>query len=142
VIYFDACYLAKLYILEPDSGRVRAHAEACDGLACCSTGRGEVIATFHRHFREGRVTQREFRLLVAQVAADVDAGVWMPLPVTSEVVETQARVMATLPAKLFLRAADALHLACAVQAGLPAVYSSDRRLAAAAPYFGLRPITL
>ena len=50
--------------------------------------------------------------------------------------------MATLPADVFVRAADALHLACAGEAGLHEVYSSDRHLVAAAPHFGLRPVTL
>ena len=54
MIYFNSCYLAKLYRMESDSARVRAYAEASDGLACCATGRGEVVATFHRHFREKR----------------------------------------------------------------------------------------
>lgn len=142
MIYFDSCYLAKLYLMEADSVRVRARAEASDGLACCAVGRGEVIATFHRHFREKRLTQREFRQLAAQVEADLDVGLWTALPVTSAVVEAQARRMAMLPASLFLRAADALHLACAAEAGLFDVYSSDRHLVTAAPHFGLRPVTL
>lgn len=142
MIYFDSCYLAKLYLMEPDSPRVRTHAEACDGLACCSVGRGEVIAAFHRHFRDARLTQRQFRQLAAQVEADLEIGLWTSLPVTSAVVETQARRMALLPASVFLRAADALHLACAQEAGLREIYSSDRHLVAAAPHFGLRAVTL
>src|SRR5262245_25501840 len=128
--------------MEPDSARVRARAEAADGLASCATGHGEVVATFHRHFRERRLTQREFRLLAAQVEADLDGGLWTALPVTSAVVEGQARRMAMLPATVFLRAADALHLACAAEAGLHEVYSSDGHLVAAAPHFGLRAVTL
>jgi predicted nucleic acid-binding protein len=142
VIYFDSCYIAKLYLMEPDSPRVRSKAEACDELACSSVGRGEVIAAFHRHFREKRLTQREFRQLAAQVDADVESGLWTSLPVTSGVVDAQARRMALLPASVFLRAADALHLACALEAGLREIYSSDRHLVAAAPHFGLRPVTL
>ncbi len=142
MIYFDACYLAKLYLMERDSPQVRARAEASDGLACCATGRGEVVATFHRHFRERRLTQREFRRLAAQVEADLDAGLWTALPVTAALIAAQAERMAALPAKVFLRAADALHLACAAEAGLREVYSSDRHLVAAAPHFGLRPVTL
>jgi predicted nucleic acid-binding protein len=128
--------------MEADSRRVRARAETSDGLACCAVGRGEVIAAFHRHFREGRLTQREFRQLAAQVESDLDAGLWTALPVTSAVVEAQARRMAMLPATVFLRAADALHLACTAEAGLSEVYSSDRHLVAAAPHFGLRAVTL
>ena len=142
MIYFDSCYLAKLYLMEVDSVRVRGRAEASDGLACCATGRGEVVATFHRHFRERRLTQREFRQLAAQVEVDLDAGLWTALPVTSSLIETQARRMVTLPRDVFVRAADALHLACAAEAGLHEIYSSDRRLVAAAPHFGLRAVTL
>jgi predicted nucleic acid-binding protein len=142
VIHFDSGYLAKLHLMESDSPRVRARAAASDGLACCATGRGEVVATFHRHFREQRLTQREFRQLAAQVEADLDAGLWTVLPVTSSLVEAQARRMALLPSGVFLRAADALHLTCAAEAGLPEVYSSDRHLVAATPHFGLRAVTL
>jgi hypothetical protein len=35
-----------------------------------------------------------------------------------------------------------VHLACAAEAGLSEVYSSDRHLVAAAPHFELRPVTL
>ena len=142
MIYFDSCYLAKLYLMEADSARVRARAEASDGLACCATGRGEVVATFHRHFREKRLTQREFRQLAAQVEVDLDAGLWTALPVTSSLIEAQASRMVALPRDVFLRAADALHLACAAEAGLHEVYSSDRHLVAAAPHFGVRAVTL
>ena len=140
--YFDSCYLAKLYLMEPDSDRVRARAADAAGLVCCAIGRGEVVATFHRHFREKRLTQREFRFLAAQVAAALVVGVWTALPVTAALIEAQAQRMATLPATVFLRAADALHLACAAEAGLRDVYSSDRHLVAAAQHFGLRAVTL
>ena len=142
MIYFDSCYLAKLYLMEADSARVRARAEASDGLACCATGRGEVVATFHRHFREQRLTQREFRQLAAQVEVDLDAGLWTALPVSSSLIEAQASRMVALPRDVFLRAANALHLACAAEVGLHEVYSSDRHLVAAAPHFGLRAVTL
>jgi len=88
--YFDSCYLAKLYLMEADSERVREHARTSDGLACCAIGRGEVVATFHQHFRERRLTQREFRLLAAQVEEDVSSGLWTELPVTGALVEARA----------------------------------------------------
>ncbi len=140
--YFDSCYLAKLYVMEPDSPRIRSVASAADRLACCATGWGEVVAALHRHFREKRLTQREFRLIAAQVGVDVDAGLWMSLPVTSSLVAAQARRMAALPGSVFLRAADALHLTCAAEAGLGEIHSSDRHLVAAAPHFGLKAVIL
>ncbi len=142
MIYFDSCYLAKLYLLEPDSLAVRARAQTSGDVVCCLIGWGELVATLHRHLRDGRLTAPQFRLLSAQVAADVQDRLWTPLPVTSELVEAQARRMAGLSGKVFLRAADALHLTCTAEAGLKEVFSNDRHLVAAAPYFGLKPITL
>jgi len=142
VTYFDSCYLAKLYLMEADSGRVRARAQAAARIVCCSIGRGEIVAAFHRHFREDRLTQKEFQLLCAQVDADLGDGLWKELPVTASLVEAQAQRIAALPKEVFLRAADALHLTCAAEAGLDEIYSSDRHLVAAAPHFGLRPVTL
>lgn len=142
MIYFDSCYLAKLYLMEPDSPAVRACAEASGVVGCCLIGWGELVATLHRHLRDGRLTPPQFRLLSAQVAADVEDGLWTSLPVTSELVQAQARRMTELSDQVFLRATDALHLTCAAEAGLKEIYSNDRHLVAAAPHFGLRPITL
>ncbi len=142
MIYFDSCYLAKLYLMEPDSPAVRARAQASGDVVCCLFGWGELVATLHRHLRGGRLTAPQFRLLSAQVAADVADGLWTPLPITTELAEAQARRMTELSDQVFLRAADALHLTCAAEAGLKEIYSNDRHLVAAAPHFGLQPVTL
>lgn len=139
--YFDSCYLAKLYLMESDSPAVRARAAELGDIACCVIGWGEVLATLHRHLRERRLTGTEFRLLAAQIEADVELGLWTQLPVTPSLIESQARRMTSLPAEVFLRSADALHLTCAAEAGLKQFHSSDRHLVAAAPHFGLEAIT-
>jgi len=142
MIYFDSCYLAKLYLLEPDSLRIRDHATAAGEVGCCITGWTELVATLHRHLREKRLTQREFDLLVSQVEQDVREGLWVSLPVTSELIQAQTARMAKLPSTVFLRAADALPLTCACGAGMKAIYSSARHPVAAAHHFGLKAITL
>jgi predicted nucleic acid-binding protein len=140
--YYDSCYLAKLYLMEPDSPRVRAHAATAGELVCCATGWGEVLCTLHRHLREKRLTAREFRLLAAQVEADRATGVWTALPVTAAMLDSQAQRIARLPENVFLRAADALHLSCASDARLTEIFTSDRHLSAAAPHFGIKATKL
>ena len=60
----------------------------------------------------------------------------------SRLINDACATLTRLPPTGFLRAADALHLACAADAGLKAIYSHDRQLLAAAPHFGLRGIDL
>lgn len=140
--YFDSCYLAKLYLMEADSSRVRTSAAELGQLACCAIGWGEILTTLRRHRLENRLTDREFLLLARQVELDVQAGLWKWLPVTTELVGAQARRLMDLSNRIFIRAADALHLTCAAEAGFAEIYSSDRHLIAAAPHFGLRAVIL
>jgi predicted nucleic acid-binding protein len=49
---------------------------------------------------------------------------------------------ATLPSTVFLRAADALHLVCAREAGFSETHTNDRHMLAAASEFGLTGINV
>jgi len=141
-VYYDTAFLFKVQSSEPDSPRVRAHAITVEGLVCSIHGRAEFASICHRKFREGSASLHQVRSLLAQLHADTAAGGIRWLPVSEAMVERVEAICCTAPATTFLRAADALHLACAVEHGYRKIYSNDRHLLAAAPLFGLRGVDL
>ena len=142
MIYFYACYVAKFYLAEPDSANVIAFAQSHAGAGCMLAGKAEVIATFHRKFREGVVDVAGFQLLCDQFEADCASGLWQWHPVDDALLHSCAQYFRNLPPAIFLRAADALHLACASGNGFTAIHTNDRHMIAAAPAFGLQAVTL
>lgn len=142
MIYFDAAYIAKFYLDEPDSARVRALAEEMGEVACCLHGRVEVLVAFHRKMRERALPPKTFTILCAQFEADCTAGVWAWLPISATLVTQLSERIPRLKSSVFLRSADGLHLASASEQGFREIYSSDRHLLAAASHFGLRGLSV
>ena len=141
MIYFDACYVAKFYLAEPDSPNVVAFANRNANIGCLLIGKAEVIAVFHRKLREGVVDVSGFHLLCDQFDADCTSGLWQWLPVDDGLLRSAAQRLRALPATTFIRAADALHLNCAAEEGCTAIHTNDRHVIAAAPAFGLQAVT-
>ncbi len=141
MIYFDTSYVARLYFEDPGWEKVRALA-GTDRLACCIHGRAETVASFHRKFREGAVNSSDLSTLLRQFDRECELGAFRWLPLSEAVISRLARVCASLPAAVVLRAADALHLACASENGLKQVYSNDPRLLASASHFGLAGVNV
>ena len=84
--------------------------------------------------------ERRLKTLLHQRAQEEQAGHVRWLPLEEQLVMHACSPLRQLPATVFLRAADALHLACAADAGLKEIYSHDRHLLAAASHFGLKGI--
>lgn len=141
MIYFDTSYLVRLYFEDPGFHAVRELA-ATDQLACAWHGQAEMLAAFHRKLREGAITPNAFQTLLAQFEADSDAGAYHWLVAGSEVLSMVRTVYASLPKTVWLRGADALHLATAAVHGFHAVYSHDAHLLAAARHFKLKGLDL
>lgn len=137
MIYFDTSYLAKCYLREPGADDVRAVALANPAIACCQIGEVELTSVFHRHLREEKIGDREFRIVVEQLLSDMADGLWTWLPLTPALLAESSKVFHTLRPAVFLRAADAIHLTCALRNGIREVYSNDRHLLAACESFGL-----
>jgi predicted nucleic acid-binding protein len=138
MIYLDTSFLVKLYADEPGADAVLAWVEGKGDFVCAAHGRLELFAAFKRHQREGALTGARLRALVQQVEMDEASGLIQWLPLSTELIATACQQMLALPPSVFLRAADALHLACAADAGLKKIYSHDRHLLAAAPHFKLK----
>jgi predicted nucleic acid-binding protein len=140
MIYLDASCLVKLYSDEPGAGAVVAWAEGQSDFVCAAHGRLELFSALRRHHREGSLTGPGLRALIQQVEKDESSGLVCWLPVSTDLIATACQQVLALPSSVFVRAADALHLACAADAGLKEIYSHDRHLLAAAPHFRLKGI--
>ena len=92
--------------------------------------------------REGRLTQEEFKAQLVQFATDQNSGAYCWLSLGESTLSRLQSIIANLESTTFLRAADALHLACAAEHGAKEVYSNDRHFLAAAPLFELKGINI
>ena len=135
--YFDSTYIAKFYLDEPESDAVRQLAVSLGRVHCSALGRIEVTSVFHRKWREGAFTEHEYREVTTQFADDCEAGLWTWLCVTDTLIAHTAEAVRLLGKNIVIRTADALHLVCAREHGLPRVYTNDRHMLLAATAFGV-----
>ncbi len=140
--YYDVSYLMKLQCAEHGSIEVGLHARTVDVIHCCMHGRAEFVSACHRKVREGVADLGQLQAFLAQLEADTLAGGLCWLPLTESVIQRVEAVYRHAPATTYLRAADALHLACAAENQFTEIYSNDRHLLAAAPLFGLAGVNV
>lgn len=139
MLYFDSCYLARLYVEDDGFELVRTLAASAH-VACSVHGEAETLAAIHRKLREHGLTPPHYRQILEQFQADCRESAFRWLPLAPAVLARLQKIYAVLPATVPLRAADALHLACAAEHGFREIYSNDQRLLAAAPHFGLKGV--
>ncbi len=137
-MYFDSAYIAKLYLNESDVAPVRELAADAEYIVASGHARVELAYIFHRKFREGSIEMDALLAYWEQVESDELSGFLRWLPNDFDQLKSAARSSLGIPAECFLRAADALHLACARDHGIKTVYSNDKNLLAAARHFGVR----
>ena len=136
-MYFDTSYIAKFYLQEPDSERVRELVHGADIIYSSMWAIAEFHSVLHRWVRERVISAESARALASRFAAHTEEGLWNLVP-TSEALlrRTGARIISA-PPDIFLRTADAVHLMTADEIGHRDVWTNDRHMLAAAPYFGL-----
>lgn len=141
MIFCDTSYLVRLYLEDAGWESVR---ELCgsDDVAAAELALAEIPAALHRANREGRLESGPFIELLAQFQADCAAGAFFWKPLSAAIYLQLQADFEALPKGCFLRAADALHLACARAHGFSIVYSNDRHLLAAAEHFDLKGINI
>lgn len=139
--YLDVSYILRLYVEDPGWEKVRALAASAP-VACSLHGHVEVVAALHRKLREGTLTRTSYAHVLDQFETDCDNNAYHWLPVSPAVIERVAKSYRTLPASIFLRASDALHLASASENRFREIYSNDQRLVGAAAQFALEGIDL
>lgn len=136
-MYFDTSYIAKFYFNEPESVRVRELVRRSDGIYSSLWSFAEFHAVLHRRLREGANSSRDVRDLAARFSEHVEDRLWNLIPVSQTLLRRTSALMLSAPQDLFLRTADAVHLTTAQEAGEREVWTNDRHMLAAAPYFGL-----
>jgi len=142
VRYFDTAYIIKLYLREQGSAAVMQAANESGGLASSALAFSELHGALHRNLRDGRLDRSEFDAVLDRFGADVELDMWHWLPATMTIHQRVAAVYRELPSTVFLRSADAIHLATAAEHGFGHVYSNDRHLLSAAPHFGLTGVNV
>jgi predicted nucleic acid-binding protein len=136
-VYFDTCYIAKFYFNEPDSARVRELVRGADQIRSSAWALAEFHSVLHRRVRGGDISPEEAGDLASRFSAHARAGLWSFIPVHEALLRRTGLLMVAAPRTIFLRTADAVHLAAAQEIGEPEVWTNDRHMLAAAPYFGL-----
>jgi len=136
--YFDSAYVAKCYVNERDSSRVRALLRRSGGAHSSSLCIAEFAATLLRHVREGALEPNQSTRLQSDFLTDVEAGVWTMIAVSDALMRRVAARFASVPSSAYVRAGDAVHLCSAAEAGFSEVWTNDRHMLGAAAAFGLR----
>ena len=136
-MYLDSAYLAKFYVNEPDSGAVREAIGKAIVRVSSIWVIPEMTCILHRHIREGSLSAAQAQAIRERFLTHIDEGVWRVVPVTESLLRRCSRLVGELPAGVFIRAGDAVHLTTAATQNEPEIWTNDRHLLAAAPYFGL-----
>ena len=141
-LFFDTTYIVRLYLQDHGFDRVRVLADQFPKIMSSWHARSEFFAASHRAYREGRLNHKSYLILTEQFASDCHSGLFEFLPLIDGVEQLLEKTFISASAKIFIRAADAMHLACAAHYGFKEIYSDDRHLLAAAQAFGIYGVNI
>ena len=136
-MYFDTSLIAKFYLNEPESSRVRALVRNADVIYTSVWAFAELHAVLHRRLREHSSSAADIRKIALTFNQHIEKGLWELIPVTEALLRRTAALIIAAPRNVFIRAADAVHLVTARDAGQREIWTNDRHMLAAAEYFGV-----
>jgi predicted nucleic acid-binding protein len=129
--FFDSSAFAKRYVEEPGSQAVDSLCQEATEVALSVLCVPEIISALIRRVRDGLLTHREYADAKQYLSQDIrDAMIVNLVP---QVVATCTKILEASP----VRAADALHVACALEWKTELFVSSDKRQISAAKKAGL-----
>lgn len=131
-VYLDASALAKVYLKEKDSDALESFLLGRTDLMVSDLGITEVVSAIARKIREARLTRESAHKVYAAIRKDFDEGVYLRADMARTVHRRAEHLLLSAPENAALRAADALHLALALEAGARGIVTYDEKLAAAA----------
>ena len=131
-VFFDSSALTKRYVDEAGSDEVDSVWMTASDLGMSVLCYPEVVSALVRLRHEGRIS--DSRCSKAKKALGEDIAEAFVCDITASVVATAVRVIESGP----IRAADALHIACALEWGADLFVSSDARQVEGAKKAGLK----
>ena len=134
-LYLDASALARLYFPEPGSDALDRALRGRRDLTVSDLALTELVAGFACRGAAGGGGAELASRLHGMLRSDVESGMFRRADLGPATHRAAERLL--LAARTPLRAADALHLALAMTAGVAAILTFDTRLAAAARTLGL-----
>jgi predicted nucleic acid-binding protein len=130
-VFFDTSAFVKRYIEEPGSDRVQAICSRAAQVALSVICLPEMISTLNRLIRAGKITKEQYAGLKGAMVEDLtDIEIVNVVP---SVVGCAVRLLE----QNSLRALDALHLGCAIEARADVFVSADHRQIEAARRSGV-----
>jgi predicted nucleic acid-binding protein len=136
-MYLDSAYIAKFCVNEPDAAEVRKLIRGAANVCSSSWALLEVMSVFHRRVREGSLSVAQGRELMDVFRGHVESDLRNLIPAGDALPRRAVTLIRGLPPSVPLRAGDAIHLASALDAGEPEIWTHDRHLLAAAAQFGI-----
>lgn len=143
MLYFDSNYLFRIYSTEPGHEAIKELlTQRNQPVAVAWHGRAEIASILLRKRREGVDQPNHLASLARQFQHDCQSQLIVFLPLNEAVMIRLESVLSNAPQNTNIRAADALHLACAAEHGFTEVYSNDRLFLQSAPLFGLKGLNV